>query len=375
MKTMNIAVIGAAGWIGGLHSDCWGRAKSMTSEVKLNLHTAVDVNAEAVKKVAERYSYEHWSTNYDDVIENPEVDLIDIACSNDFHKDIAMKAAAKGKYIFCEKPLAMNYADAREMVDAVNKNNICNRVDFMFRKYPSLVFVRQMLDRGDIGEIRHLRILLEQDFYSDPNSPYDWHFNMKTSGGGSIVTFGTHIIDLARYFVGDFDEVSAHATTCIPERPLVKGGTEMGKVDVDDMMMVLIKFKTGATGVLFTSWVTHGRKNHLEFQLAGSKATVLFNSERMNEIELYEATGEPDKRGFKTILIGTPHPYGDLFSQKTGMGIGVKESYTIQMMDYLKDIVHGTVSGPVFEDGLENVLCVEKIQESARTGKWVKVKP
>jgi len=111
----------------------------------------------------------------------------------------------------------------------------------------------------------------------------------------------------------------------------------------------------------------------MEFQLAGTKATVIFNSERMNEVEIYEAEGSPDKRGYKTILIGSPHPYGELFSQKTGMGIGTKEGFTLQMVDFLKDVVRGTVNGATFEDGLMNVLCIEKIQESAESGKWVKV--
>ena len=377
MKRVNVAVIGAAGWIGGLHSDCWVRAKSMVAElipdVELNLHTAVDVNADSVAKVAKRYSYTKWNTNYDEVINDPEIDLIDIACNNNFHKDIALKAAKAGKLIFCEKPLAMNYEDAKEMVAAVNEYKIPNRVDFMYRKYPSLVFVREMIDRGDIGEIRQLRISFDQDFYLDPGCPRDWHFTMATSGGGSIVTLGTHVIDLTRFLVGEWAEVLAQSTTCIKERPLVAGGTEMGEVDVDDMMSTLIKFENGASGALFSSWVTPGRKHHVEFQLVGSKATVLFNSERLNEIELYEVNGPEDMRGFKTILIGTPHKYGNMFSQKTGMGIGIKEAFTIQMMDYLKDVVEGTISGPVFEDGMMNVLYVQKIQESVQKGGWVKI--
>ena len=373
MKRVNVAVVGAAGWIGGLHSDCWVRAKSLSSDAEIHLHTAVDINEEAVRKVAARYGYAHWSIDYNEVIDNPEVDLVDICCDNNLHKEIAVKAANKGKLILCEKPMATNYPDAKEMADAVRDNNIQARVGFMFRKYPSVAFIRQLIDRGDIGELRQFKVFFEQDSVADPGLPYNWRFCKKTAGGGSIVGLGSHIIDISRYFMGEFDEVCAELTTFINERPMRDDKSKMGRVDVDDMSMVLVKFKNGGTGALFTSLVTHGKKHHMEFQLAGSKATVIFNSERMNEVQIYEAEGSPDKRGFKTIFIGELHPYGELFSQKAGMGIGTKEGFTLQMVDYLKDAVNGTVNGATFDDGLKNVLCIEKIQESAERGNWVKV--
>ena len=375
MKTYNVAVVGAGGWIGGVHSDCWIRATSLLpSDLGACLHTAVDLDPGALSAAGARYGFKKTTTKFEDAVNDPEVDIIDICCSNQFHKDVAVAAAKAGKAIICEKPISITMEDAREMVAAAKKYDIFNRSCFMYREYPSLLFIKELVENGTLGKVMHIRIQFEQDFYCDPDEPYTWRFNMETSGGGSIVTLGAHVVDLARFFAGDFDSVIANFQTAIPERPTVRGGKEMAKVTVDDEAAALVKFKNGATGIIHTNWLNHGRKHHVEMELCGSKATILFNSERLNEICIYEASGDKKIRGFKNVLVGAEHPNGELFNQKTGMGIGVKEAFSMVSVNFVKDIASG-VKGkiPTFEDGLINLAYIKKIQESHEKNAWVSI--
>lgn len=374
MKTYNAAIIGAAGWIGGLHSDCWIRAAGMLPEgVRVKLHTAVDVNEAAVKKTAQRYGYEKFTSSFEAAMADPEVDVIDICCSNHLHREVAVKALAAGKAVICEKPIAISLDDAAEMVEASEKFKAPSRMAFMYRKYPAVCFIRQMIDRGDLGQLLNLRIQFEQDFYCDPGEPYTWRFSMATSGGGALVSLGTHVLDLCRYLAGDVDSLVADAGTLYTQRPLQRGSAEMGLVDVDDWSSALLRFKNGAAGFVHANWVAHGRKHHVEFELTGTKGVVLFNSERLNEIQYCDGESDPLKRGFTTILIGADHPYGEFFSQKTGMGIGIKEAFTLQIADFIRDLEDWQGRGASFRDGYENLLLVKKIQESVSAGGWVRV--
>lgn len=372
LEKISVAIIGAAGWIGGVHAECWQRAQILNPEIKIELKMAVDIFEEPLKKVAEKFSFASWSINFEDAIADPSIDVIDICCSNNMHKEIAVKAAAAGKSIFCEKPIAMDIKEAKEMIEAADINGVATRINFMYRKYPSLVYIKQLIENGDLGELRHLRIMFEQDVFCDSSVPYSWRMKKATSGGGAIVTMGSHIIDLARFLMGDIQSVMGHTTTHVKERPL-PDHSGMGVVDVDDMTMSLVNYKNGATGEIFVSWMTHGRKHHLEFQLTGSKGTIIFNSERLNEIQFCEGESEHLKRGFKTILIGSEHPYGQEFSLKTGMGIGAKESFVLQISDFIKDILNGTHNGPEFMDGYINIVYIQKIQESSETRSWVDI--
>jgi len=373
MKRLNIAVIGAAGWIGGVHSECYNRLITSLSGVNVNLHTAVDIFEEPLKKAATRYGYDNWTTDFNDVINNEEIDVIDICCNNDFHKEITIKAAKKGKHVLCEKPLALKSEDAEEMYDVVKKYKVKHMINLVYRKYPSIAFIKEMVDSGDLGEITQFRCIFEQDCYADLNRQYNWHFKKEKAGGGALLTIAPHMIDLGRFLVSDFDEVTALSETFIKEMILPGKEHKTDIVDVDDATSFLVKFKNNAIGVFQTSWVTRGRKHHLEFELVGTKGTVLFNSERLNEIELAEIEEDKRKEGFKTIFIGTEHPYGDIYNLKTGMGVGAKQAFTIQLGDFIDSIINDKEASPGFSEGVNVVRYTEALQESADNHRWVKV--
>ena len=392
MKTLNVAVIGAAGWIGGVHSECLNRLKYMIPSVNIRLHTAVDVFENQVKDVARMYGFEHWSLDYSEVINNKEIDIIDICCNNNFHREIAVKAAAAGKAILCEKPLAMSVEDAQQMVDAVKKYNVINCCDFIYRKYPGVAYIKQMIDEGQLGEVYYIKAYFEQDSHFDPLDMHAWLFSKKKAGGGSIVTNGSHVIDICRYLMGDFVEVAANSQTYIKERPKVfsdqmsKANSQtfikerpkamdevMENVDVDDVTSAMIRFKNGGMGVLLSSWLTQGKRHSMNFEIVCSNGTVCFDSQRLNEVRLCEGGTARDKIGFKDILIGNEHPYGAIFNLKTGMGIGAKESFTIMIKEFIEAVIQNKPMYPNFEDGLIACQYLQKIQQAAEESKWIKI--
>ncbi len=369
MKTINVAVIGA-GWFGDVHSECYLRAQSMLRDVKINLHTIVDIYEPAAVKCMEKYGFNYYTTDWHEVIENPEIDVVDVCTDNKFHREMSVAAIERGKHVFCEKPLADSVEDAVEMEKAAENAGITNMVDFHYRKIPAVAQLHELIQSGELGRIYHIKGMFLQDFGFD--SPMTWRFKKALSGGGSIVTMGSHVIDAVRFLVGEIDEVCSVGETFIEKRIDSNTGEE-DVCDVDDAMTVLLKFKNGAIGMLMTSWLAHGCRHHHEIEVYGEKGSAKFNSERLNELELWLDDPKSPLNGKKTVLIGRDNPYGELFNLKTGMGVGVKESITIQMRDMINGIISGNNEAPTFHDGAMAVKVMSAIIEAADTHTWVKV--
>lgn len=372
-KEINIAVIGV-GWIGEVHSECYKRLEQYIQGVEIILHTVVDINEDRAKEIARKYRYKKWDTNWKTVLKNKEIDIVDICTSNKFHKEIAIAAAKAGKHIICEKPLASNLKDSKELYEEVIKHNVKSLINFPYRKFPALVYIRQLIMEGKLGDIYNYRSSFTQDMSMNSNY-FDWHFQKSLAGAGCLTTMGIHSLDMARFLMGDILEVFALSKTFIKERSSnLNGKITREKVDVDDTTAILAKFKLGSVGTFFFSWLVAGRKHHMDIEINGSKGSILFNSERLNEIKFCDNDIKDKKNiGFKNILIGAEHPYGKLFSLKTGMGIGWKESIVIQLTDFVKAIIEDKKTEPSLHDGLEAQKLIEAIQVSAESNKWVKI--
>ncbi len=391
MKTLNVAIIGAAGWIGSVHAECYTRLNVLVPDAKVVLHTAVDVVEENAKKIAQQLNFLKYTTDYHDVINDPEVDIVDICCNNNFHKEIAIQAANAGKHVFCEKPLAMTESDAWEMVETAQRNHVINGCNLVYRKYPGVAFIKNLIEEGKLGKLYYIKILIEQDSHADPLDMHAWLFNRAKAGGGTIVTNGTHPIDLCRYLMGDYAEVCAVSETFIKERPkfdpsqigmagsrtfiekrpdIIAGETE--KVDVDDATAALIRFKEGGFGVLVSTWAKQGTRHNVGFEVVGSNGSAIFNTERLNEVQLYIHDHDDRSRiGYTTIFLGNEHPYGELTNMKSGSGIGGKDVFTIAMKDFVESVIAGKPMSPSFYDGYVAVRYLKRIQQSADEHRWV----
>lgn len=345
--------------------------------------TVVDVTEELAKEAAQRFGYENYTANWRDVIEDPSIDIVDIVTPNDSHAEIAIAAAKAGKHIICEKPLARNAEEAKKMWDAVREAGVKHMVAFNYRRTPAVALAKKYIEEGRIGKILNFRGTYLQDWSADPNSPLSWRFQKKVAGSGALGDIGTHVIDFARYLVGEISEVMAITKTWVPERPIQTGGvdklgtvkgqadTPKGIVDVDDEFSTLLKFENGAVGSIEATRNAWGRNNFLTFEIHGEKGSLYFNYERRDELQVCFADDPSDSKGFRTVYTGPAHPYGEGLWPIPALGIGYGETKIIEIYDFLKSIVEDTEVSPNFYDGYRIAVICDAILESAEKGMWI----
>lgn len=338
---------------------------------------------ELAKDAAERLGFENYSSDWRKVVEDPEIDIIDIVTPNDSHAEIAIAAARAGKHIISEKPLARTAAEAKTMLDAVKEAGVKHMVAFNYRRTPAVALAKKYIEEGRIGKILNFRGTYLQDWSADRNSPLSWRFQKERAGSGALGDIGTHVIDYARYLVGDISEVMAVAKTWIGERPIQSGGVDKlgtvkaeadvpkGKVDVDDEFSTLIKFDNGAVGSIEATRNAWGRNNFLTFEIHGEKGSLYFNYERRDELQVCFSDDPSDSRGFRTVYTGPAHPYGEGLWPIPALGIGYGETKIIETYDFLKSIAEDTSVSPDFEDGYQIAVISDAILESAEKGVWV----
>jgi predicted dehydrogenase len=334
-------------------------------------------NETAVSEAARRYGYEKYYTDWRELVEDEEVQVLDNGGPNDIHAGPSILAAELGKHVLCEKPLARSAGEAKEMLDAVQKAGIKHMVAFNYRFVPAIRQIRNLIDSGALGQIYHFRaVYLQEWIMPHYGTPMIWRLDRDVSGSGAIGDLGAHIIDLAHYLVGGIKGLSAMTKTFIEERPLDGGG--MGKVEVDDAFVAAVEFENGAIGTLESSRFSAGRKNFNSFEINGEKGSVRFNLERMNELEVFWVGEEPkETQGFHNVLISEGyHPWWENWWPHGHM-IGWEHTFVHEINHFLDCIVHNREVGPhgaTFEDGYRAAVIADAIVESAQTKKQVDIK-
>ena len=374
-------------FMGKAHSNAWRQAPrffNLPADVEMN--TIVGRDPKSLEEARVQLGWKNASTDWKAVVNSPGIDIIDINTPNDSHAEIAIAAAKAGKHILCEKPLALNVAQCDEMVAAVKKAKVIHMVCHNYRRIPAIALAKKMIDEGAIGEIYHYYARYAQDWIVDPEFPLVWRLQKGVSGSGTHGDINAHIIDLARYLVGEFKEVCGLMHTFIKERPLqdqsgkgdglgAKAGKKMGKVTVDDAAMFIGKFKNGALANLEATRFALGRKNHIAIEINGSKGSLSFDFEDMNRLKFFDNTQPQDRQGFRDILVtqgGGVHPYvGNWWPP--GHIIGYEHPFVHTVADFVHAVVNGKPVQPTFEDGLQNERVLEAVEESAKTRQWVKV--
>ena len=339
-------------------------------------------NEESVIEIAKRWHWEKYSLDWHEVVNSPEVDLVDIAAPSVVHAQIAIAAAQTGKHVFCEKPLALNLEDAKAMVNAVEKAGVVNMIGFNYRRVPAIALAKKLINDGEIGEIYHFRGIYQQSWLIDPNFPLAWRLRKSRAGYGSLGDLGAHVVDLARYLVGEIDEVLCTQETFITERPIPSfedglvaiPGKERGKVNVDDAASFLARFKGKKTiGYLEMTRYGTGHRNQNRIEINGSKGAIIFDMEKMNELEFYRVNDPSHIQGYRRIQVGErDHPYmANWFP--AGHIIGYGDTFVNQAYDLVTAIKEGKKITPDFNDGLICQQILEAADMSVRTKKWEKV--
>ncbi len=381
MKQLRVGLIGHK-FMGRAHTHAY-------TDLPIFFDTGVDIvkqticaDEEDVKDVAARWGWKKWSLDWREVVADPEIDLVDIAAPSTIHSTVAIAACKAGKHVFCEKPLALSLDEAREMERAARAAGVVNSIGFNYRKVPALALAKRLIDQGALGELFHFRGIYQQGWLVDPGFPLVWRLQKKAAGYGSHGDLGAHVVDIARFLVGDIESVFCTQQTFVERRPkptFVDGltavaGKEMGDVDVDDASAFLARFRGRKTmGYLEMTRYGTGHRNQNFIEVSGSKGAVQFDMEKMNELEVYLVSDPPHLQGFRRVQVGeSDHPYLKAW-WPPGHLIGYGETFVNQAFDLVCAIRDGTQASPDFADGVACQEVLEAADRSARNGCWERV--
>jgi predicted dehydrogenase len=387
MQRLNVGMIGG-GFMGKAHALAYAAMPMFfwpAPAIPVR-HTVADVSDELAADAANRLGFARGVSDWRRVIDDPEIHIVDIVTPNNSHAEIAIAAAQAGKHVICEKPLGRTAAEALTMLEAVEAGGVTHMVAFNYRHTPAVALARKIIEEGRIGTIRNFRGTYLQDWSADPDGPLSWRFQKKIAGSGALGDIATHVIDMARYLVGEIAAVSAVARTYITERPVQNSGVDKlgagpklsgvpkAAVDVDDEIMTLIHFQDGAVGSLEATRNAYGRNNYLTFEIHGSEGSIFFNYERRDELQVMFADDPADRRGFRTIYTGPAHPHGDGLWPIPALGIGYGETKIIECHLFMTAIAEGRQPSPNFRDGYLNEVVANAILASSETGLWTEIR-
>lgn len=372
-REVGIALIGYA-FMGKAHSNAW---RQVTPFFKPRLTPRMKVicgrNAANVEQAGRDYGWEESATDWREVVRRKDIDLVDVSTPGDSHAEIAIEAAKAGKAVICEKPLANSVPEARRMLAAVEKAGIVHMICHNYRRVPAVMLAKHLIDTGKIGEIRHFRGTYLQDWIADPAFPMVWRLEKRKAGSGALGDIAAHSIDLARFLVGEITEVTGHLETFIKTRPMPGSRTKRGRVTVDDAAMSLVRFESGAIGTIEATRMALGRKNQNRFEINGSKGSIAFDLERLDELEVYFENDPATLRGFRRILVTeAEHPFVGAW-WPPGHIIGYEHTFVHTFYDLLEAIADDRVPTPNFQDGLRNQQVLAAIEKSSETRRWVRV--
>jgi predicted dehydrogenase len=335
----------------------------------------------ATRAAAAQLGWEHVETDYRKLVERPDVQLVDVSTPGDSHYEIVMAAIAAGKNVLCEKPLANSLAEAREMLDAAQQAGVINMINFNYRRVPAVQLAKQIVESGRLGEIRHWRAVYLQDWINDPSFPLVWRLRKELAGSGALGDIAAHITDLSHFLIGPITEVVGSLETFIKERPVevtsgggagleATAGQEMGPVTVDDSARFLARFAGGATGNFEVTRLAPGRRNYNSFEINGANGTIVFNLERLNELQVFFADDPAGLQGFRTLSVTEgADPYTANW-WPAGHIIGYEHTFVHVVKDLMDGIAAGVSPAPTFADGYRCQAVLDAVERSAESGAW-----
>jgi predicted dehydrogenase len=322
--------------------------------------------------MAQRWGWEHAVDDWRRVIDDPEVRIVDICSPNNTHHDIALAAFEAGKIVACEKPLAMNAAQAGSMAAAARKSGQINTVWFNYRRVPAVAFARQLIDEGRIGRVYHFRAVYLQDWTMDPAVPLLWRMDKEVAGSGVTGDLLSHLVDLSSYLAGDIQSVAGTSRIFVGERERPGGAKD--KIEIEDAAIFVCRYTNGAIGHFEATRFANGRKNGNIFELNGEFGSLYFNLEDMSRLWYFDSREPKHVQGWKQISVWEEcHPYMKNW-WVPGCAIGYEHTFANQAADLMQAIAADRPMQPDFDDGLKNQLILDAVLEACASDRWVAVK-
>ena len=382
--TLNIGMVGYK-FMGKAHSNGFTQMPLFFEPgVRVIKKAICGRNEAGVIEAMEKFGWESYETDYKELAARKDIDAIDVTAPSNYHKPIVLEAIANGKHVFCEKPLALNLADAREMLEAAKKAGIKHQIGFNYRFAPAIKLAKKLIDEGRIGKIYHFRGRYLQDWIINPEFPMVWRLDKSICGSGTLGDLGAHVIDLAAYLVGDIAEVTGMSKTFVKKRPIVTemsglsgkadADAPMGDVTVDDATVFCAQFECGALGTFETTRFAAGHKNDMSLEINGDKGSIKFEFERMNELWYCDYSEEAETQGFKLIQASDEcHSYAGAF-WPVGHVLGYENTFVAQMYEFAKAIAHDEDAAPGFDAGVKVAQIMDAVDLSIERRAWVDVK-
>jgi predicted dehydrogenase len=356
-QALNVAMIGH-GFIGKVHSNAFHQVGHFfQTPYQPRLKIICGRNREKLEAMASQWGWEEVATDWRAVVGRKDIHVVDIAVPNALHEPIAMAAAAAGKIVLCEKPLAMSLDEAERMASAVR--NLPNLVWFNYRRVPAVAFAKTLLNNGRVGQIFHYRALYLNQSGIDPTKTSGWRHQRSVAGSGAIGDLLSHAVDLALDLNGKITELMAMTHTFFLGR------------DVDDAVVMMVRFANGSIGSFEASRFAAGSRNRNSFEINGSQGTLRFNLENLNQLEFFDATEPPNLQGIRNLLVTGPnHPYAENF-WKPGHIIGYEHTFIATLGDFLWTLAKKETFPPNFDDALAVQRVLDTVQRSADAKSWV----
>ncbi len=366
---MNFALIGT-GFMGKAHAIALRSVAAVFPDVPAPVREVLaDLDGSRSEERAAAWGFRRATDDWLSACMAPDVEVVDICTPNHLHKEMALAAIGAGKHVYCEKPLGLTGAEAASMFLAARDAGVKTAIGFNYVCNPVLRLARSIIDSGELGQPVNFRGSCQEDYLSDPRTPFGWRCARSTAGSGALNDLGTHLIHLARFLIGFPQRVYGNLTTVYDRRPN-RDGSARRPVENEDIAQVLLQFESGMPGTFEISRVATGRKCGLSFRLTASRGSLEFDQQRMNELRVYRAGGRPDQAGYQTILAGPEHPDYANFCPAPGHGLGFNDLKVIELRNVLAGIADGREIYPNFEEGWRVQAVVDAIEESHRNRCW-----
>ncbi|MFF4508179.1 Gfo/Idh/MocA family protein [Streptomyces sp. NPDC001401] len=381
VDSLGVAVVGF-GWMGRVHTQAYARVLHHYPQLGLRpqLITVAEEVPGRAEEAAAQFGFAATTRDWRDVVDDPRVQAVSITAPNFLHREIGVAMAQAGKHIWIEKPVGLSAADARAVADTVATAGVQGAVGFNYRNAPAVEAARELIASGAIGTVTHVRIRLFSDYAAHPEGALTWRYEKERGGSGVLGDLASHGADLARHLLGDIASLTADTAVFIPERARPTGATaghtratggELGPVENEDYVSCLLRFASGARGVLEACRVSVGEQNNYGFEVHGTKGAVSWDFRRMNELGVSRGTSYQDQP-VSTVYVGPGDGEFAAFQPGAANAMGMDDLKVIEAYRFLRSIAEGKPYGATLPDAVHSAVVLEAMVRSAESGSWVR---
>ncbi|MGI5365988.1 Gfo/Idh/MocA family protein [Streptomyces iakyrus] len=382
VDTLGVAVVGF-GWMGRVHTQAYARVRHHYPRLSLvpELVTVAEEVPGRAEEAAAQFGFVSTTRDWREVAADPRVKAVSITAPNFLHREIGVAMAEAGKHIWIEKPVGLTAEDARAVADAVAAAGVQGTVGFNYRNAPAVEAARELIASGEIGTVTHVRVRLFSDYAAHPEGALTWRYERERGGSGVLGDLASHGVDLARFLLGDITSLAADTAVFLPERARPAGATaghsraaggELGPVENEDYVSCLLRFASGARGVLEACRVSVGEQNNYGFEVHGTKGAVFWDFRRMNELGVSRGTTYQDQ-SVTTVYVGPGHGEFAAFQPGAANAMGYDDLKVIEAYRFLTSVAEGRPHGATLTDAVHSAAALDAMARSAQSGSWAEV--